>query len=694
MINLNPIDKVIQLSKIHQHYGGYRNYTSTIQKMKKDGVWQLLHSEYAHTHIDELSDIYDVKKGTMKQWHYNLKRNLSWIPDHLRNPDSYVFTPDEERRIVDIINFVINQHLHPITNNFIRAIMLSYYISYKEPNEKRQFSASNKYIRRFKRRYDFSTRRLHFKRRPNASDQDVIKFLTKVCNVFSIAEKDHIVNTDETMWRCEQSRLTTWAKKGSDGVVVYSGDSDKEGFTTLASITAAGDILPLLLIAGGVTTRCETNWFGQNRNVTKSIDDENEDLTMRAYSDHSIKGWTTRDTWKRYLNALRYRFIKPTDGLEFYDQRNRIYLLTDSYPVHICDECVEYANALNIDIIQIPKGTTDLFQPLDKKIFGILKSKACAYINKVRSDEILKCYDVEKAKFMESIPPPRKISKQEAASVLEEAWNKLSKETIISSWEDSLTKHFKDFSKEEKKDFKIKSESELRGKIINNLNNTIITSITIIEELKSNEDKILNRLDQFSDELNESKKNEIYETRKQIKNILDQATCIYRAFEQIKPENEYFGIFMDMQIALHSFEFLDLLKETEKNQSTFIKDLILIQNETPKKINNKIKKNEELKNKLLEKVQLLIKIRNKIEPQKDEKEDNQQNQPNFINTLSNGNTESCTNGSSSSYNYISTNDPTIACTPTISSQSFTDTNTASTSTNSFPTTTSPYPGTE
>lgn len=82
MINLNPIYKVIQLSKFHPHYGGYRNFTGTIQKMKNDGVWQLWHSEYALTHIDELSDIYDVKKGTMKQYHYNLKRNLLWIPDH------------------------------------------------------------------------------------------------------------------------------------------------------------------------------------------------------------------------------------------------------------------------------------------------------------------------------------------------------------------------------------------------------------------------------------------------------------------------------------------------------------------------------------------------------------------------------------------------------------------------------------
>lgn len=78
------------------------------------------------------------------------------------------------------------------------------------------------------------------------------------------------------MWRSEQSRLTTHARKGSDGVE-YSGDSGKEGFKTLASITAAGDILPLLLIAGGVTTRYETNWFGQNRYAVKHIDEENED---------------------------------------------------------------------------------------------------------------------------------------------------------------------------------------------------------------------------------------------------------------------------------------------------------------------------------------------------------------------------------------------------------------------------------
>ena len=278
--------------------------------------------------------------------------------------------------------------------------MLTYCYSFKESDIKRPFSATNKYIRSFERRHNFSTRRLHYKRRPSSDNAEILKFLAIIDHVFTIAERDHIVNVDETMWRCAQTNLATWAKKGSDGVVIYTGGNDKDSFTALGSITSSDKALPLILIAEGTTQMCESTWLGENRIVEMNNNEEEEieklpkpvfeETFSRVHdedffqpsslTDHSAKGWTTRATWKRYLHSLRYKFINPLPRVDFYDQSNRIYLITDSYPVHNCQECLDYALSLNIEIIKIPNGMTDLLQPLDKKIFGILKAKGRSFI--------------------------------------------------------------------------------------------------------------------------------------------------------------------------------------------------------------------------------------------------------------------------------------------------------------------------
>lgn len=85
----------------------------------------------------------------------------------------------------------------------------------------------------------------------------------------------------------------------------------------------------------------------------------------------------------------------------------------DSYRVHFCDECMDFARALNIHIIKILEGTTGLYQPMDKKIFGILKSKVRSFINKSICDELMKNFDQQKGVFREPLPPPKTITKKE-----------------------------------------------------------------------------------------------------------------------------------------------------------------------------------------------------------------------------------------------------------------------------------------
>jgi hypothetical protein len=54
----------------------------------------------------------------------------------------------------------------------------------------------------------------------------------------------------------------------------------------------------------------------------------------------------------------------------------KITLIWDSFTAHKDVRIIEVANSLNIDIILIPSGMTDTYQPLDRRIFGNLKMRA------------------------------------------------------------------------------------------------------------------------------------------------------------------------------------------------------------------------------------------------------------------------------------------------------------------------------
>ena len=147
----------------------------------------------------------------------------------------------------------------------------------------------------------------------------------------------------------------------------------------------------LVLIAGGETTRCEENWFIKNGNIQidcnnvlplqKPYLDQNnsrsnsKSIKPRAVTKHSTSGRTTIETWKRYLHKLRFDWVKPIDKTNFYSLENKIYLIADAYPVHHYRESIEYATFLSIELIKIPEGCTETFQPLDVRIFGFLSKE-------------------------------------------------------------------------------------------------------------------------------------------------------------------------------------------------------------------------------------------------------------------------------------------------------------------------------
>jgi hypothetical protein len=166
---------------------------------------------------------------------------------------------------------------------------------------------------------------------------------------------DMLVNCDETAWRLFPSGLLTWARRGQDGVTVRLrlDGSAKDCITVLASVTAAGTKLLLSAIAKGKTRRVEQSQLGSNPAIVR---------------DPSLSGWTTKETFARYLDWLAGQYReKMALGCQ-------LDLVLDCHSVHRSSEIRDRAANLGIRLWFIPAGHTDEPQPLDRAVFGALKA--------------------------------------------------------------------------------------------------------------------------------------------------------------------------------------------------------------------------------------------------------------------------------------------------------------------------------
>ena len=221
-----------------------------------------------------------------------------------------------------------------------------------------------------------------------------------------------MANMDETAWRLLYAGDLTWAKKGAASVKIRVNHNTKEAITAIATITADFQKLPLYLIAKGKTEVAARNQVGGV-----------EGFDYR--SGYSVSGWNTKETMLKYL-----QFFREYMDEKFNTRNQTLHLLLDIYKSH-CDSAVsEYCEQNKINLIYIPAGCTDLYQPLDIKVFGALKGMARGlwYTNYCSN-------------------PNQKFNKREATKTLLTCWQNLSTSSIESAW-----KQYVDLLNEEQED--------------------------------------------------------------------------------------------------------------------------------------------------------------------------------------------------------------------------------------------------
>jgi hypothetical protein len=341
-----------------------------------------------------------IPQVTVFKWKAHWEADKTWRPWNMKeNHGSHnrQFTDAQE---AEIATRIITEYIEVgrlFTCGTFEALITEYLAHLgRDPAE---FKCSHHFIQDFRARNGFSSRRFHTRRRnPSGTEADTHQWVRRIQDLL-LEYQDTlslIVNCDETAWRILPSGLLTWAPIGADGVTVRLDGNEKDCVTVLASITASGDKLPLLAIAKGKTRRAEQNQLGSGPTLIR---------------DHSPSGWTTVETFSHYLDSLAGAYqgrIQPG---------RRLHLILDCYSVHRSKEIKEHAQRVQIKLWFIPAGHTDELQPLDRAVFGAIKS-----IFRRRFEELCRR------------SPNGRVTKSVAVRILIEIWENLSPAAIHSGW--------------------------------------------------------------------------------------------------------------------------------------------------------------------------------------------------------------------------------------------------------------------
>ena len=411
--------------EIQQLENVYKRHYFTKMNIKSHSVNKLCSLLRNHQNLEgyysQIAEKTGLYRKTVSKWHANIKENPQWHPLLVdKSPRHQVLDDLLEDSIMQYIDDNFLSKGFQFNDRLCSLIALKFYDRFVEA-PRTDFKASKSWVKRFKAKYHYVYRKAHEKKRPTKTAefyQSCEVFIEKIKKVIEKHEKEGtlflVANVDETQWKLVFRGEMTWAEKGSQQVSVNINYNEKADLTALATITADESRmkLPLFIVKKGTSSQ-----------TLRSLS-EVSNLCQLSYSD---SGWTTAETFTHYLSWLRKEYDArieqlANEGLTQYqlqegEKHKPIDLLLDCYSVHLMNEIKDYAAELNINLIFIPPGATDLLQPLDRFIFGALKSMARArWLNRY-----ITCPD-----------SPQTYA--EAIVLLCTCWNELNEKTIIKAW--------------------------------------------------------------------------------------------------------------------------------------------------------------------------------------------------------------------------------------------------------------------
>lgn len=344
--------------------------------------------------LKEIHEQTDVPANLLSRWRKKYKVNKSYRPGQQYGVWRRRFTPEQEQAVADFLKI---QYIIPgivVKRKHLCILLRELWKSFDlERRADINDSFSYHYVSDFCERNGLSFRRMRKKKRTEINQEEVSEFARLYLEVITKYHSDDILNMDETSWNYVFMRNQVLSIKGQEDVNAQLPDDYRKSFTVIATISRSGKKYPPVFIAQGTTNACHQQFSDIKTNSRKY-----EIL-------HSKGGNTSESCMIEYLRLLRK-----------WKGEDKCVLLCDRYRSHITKAVQEEAQKNNIELIFIPTSGTEKYQPLDIRVFGILKSIASSMFDDFLWDQ------------------SRGYSKSEAADMFLSCWRKLSKDAILKAW--------------------------------------------------------------------------------------------------------------------------------------------------------------------------------------------------------------------------------------------------------------------
>ncbi len=348
--------------------------------------------------LSDISRASNIPFHTIQQWYAKYRENKDYRPGKLIGQHKRYFTTEQEE---DIVQYIRENYIQPgkgVKRKHLRLVIFKCWQQQDIENRGTQVLTKKmftyKFINSFCRRHRLSFRTIRGKKRSTISEKEVEEFRKKRAEIFKNFSSDRIGNMDETPWHFVFARGQVLAETGTEEVSATLPEDKRACFTVIATILANGAKCKPLFLAQGKTNRCHQQFS------------EMESDAQLYEIFHAAGKNTDDDAMEHYLH-LYNEWMNNEPSALFLDQ----------YSSHVSENTRRVAEELQITLVFIPKSATERYQPLDRVIFGALKSSAAAeYDDKFFSEDAA-------------------YTKSEAADLFVKLWYRLLTSTVMSGWE-------------------------------------------------------------------------------------------------------------------------------------------------------------------------------------------------------------------------------------------------------------------
>jgi hypothetical protein len=368
-----------------------------------------------------LADIFATNERTISNWHREIQHDESWRPSgwhcgrHCRlfdEEDKAYLRSEIDRQFPGSFSLVQNDDVRMVAREVWETRVGPKHVAraaaagnsaYRVPN----FACSDGWICDLKNGWQVSSRKREPKKRSVVPSIAKDGFVSRVRAMIEKYGAEHVVNVDETQFHMISPSESGWAAIGADGTHVETANNDKEGVTLLGIVSAAGDKFPLMLLGTGRTERCLARYALEHH-------------AGEIWATYTENGWSTGKSMIELLTFIRtFEPFKPTAGQP---KGCGIGMVLDMHASHRTTDFKNAAIAEDVELVFVPPGATDVFQPLDRVIYAPFKAIAKRLSHNYIQGEIIAGVEAPK------------VARDEMVNECCAAWRQLSRETVLKAW--------------------------------------------------------------------------------------------------------------------------------------------------------------------------------------------------------------------------------------------------------------------